>query len=108
MVPNIMNNLKSIIDSAENMNDQKNEAATQRNGNPSEINEIILTKTKALIEYYVKAYNPWKDALSQAGKSSSKYKYWLNVKELSAESFLLRFWKVSITGSKKKSHTYVK
>ena len=40
-----MNNLEYIINSAENMHDQKNEAANQRNDNPSGINEIILPKS---------------------------------------------------------------
>lgn len=68
MLVNIMNNLEYIINSAANMNDQKNEAATQRNDNPSEINEIVLPKMKSLIEYCVKAYNPWKDLQSKVGK----------------------------------------
>ena len=63
-----MNNLEYIINSAENMHDQKNEAANQRNDNPSGINEIMLPKIKSLIEYCDKAYNPWKDVLSKVGK----------------------------------------
>ena len=63
---------------------QIKEAASQKGNNSSETNEVVLSKMKSLIEYHIKESNPSKDALvvGKAGKSSGKYRYWLNVKIL--------------------------
>ena len=102
-------NWKSIIHSTENMDDPIKEAESQRKKKFPEIYEIVSPAIKYFIEYRIKEKNLWEDGLvkSKDGKSSGKYRYWLNVKGPSTGSLhFLDFENIDKWIQKEESYTY--